>query len=148
MSFEKLPSEIFVQVLECLPSSFFRQDLHRLHITKRWYECAYPVLFRDLEFTATSLHQFITAVRTYPRVAAQLRHVRSMTTTLHGFDDWASPRLLPEFSAVNLDVVNDWTSALNRDLGLLARLLPRLVRLEKRADVARRLHGQPDEPRL
>ncbi|KAH6620634.1 hypothetical protein B0J18DRAFT_202974 [Chaetomium sp. MPI-SDFR-AT-0129] len=58
-----LPSEIWLMVLECLPPSFFQQDIGRLAVSKRWYSLAFPAFYPRIEFT--------------PRVISRLVHRKS-----------------------------------------------------------------------
>ncbi|KAK4042776.1 hypothetical protein C8A01DRAFT_44269 [Parachaetomium inaequale] len=59
----RLPSEIWLMILESLPPSFFQKDIRRLALSKRWYSLAFPAFYPRIEFT--------------PRVISRLVHRKS-----------------------------------------------------------------------
>lgn len=52
-----LPPEILNQIFGECGASFFRRDIRRLTVCKRWLTFAHPVLFRRLKLSQKSLHR-------------------------------------------------------------------------------------------
>ncbi|KAK4112797.1 hypothetical protein N656DRAFT_836830 [Canariomyces notabilis] len=59
MQLLQLPPELLLHTFEYLGSAFFREDLSRLTISRRWYDFAWPTLVRNLELTSKSLVKFL-----------------------------------------------------------------------------------------
>ncbi|KAJ6786120.1 hypothetical protein PWT90_02476 [Aphanocladium album] len=93
-----------------------------------WYFQAWPVFLQELSLDAASLHGFAQRIRK-GSIASMETHIRHINISLAGFDDWASPRLLPRYSTANAAFVKDWTAQLNKDLSILARVFSKLTNL-------------------
>lgn len=52
---EKLPAELVARVFEYIGSGFFRHDVRRVAISKRWYEFARPLLLGHVCVSVSSL---------------------------------------------------------------------------------------------
>jgi hypothetical protein len=59
MALMRLPSELLLLILESLGPKFFREDVGRLTISKKWLDLAWGVYARDLQLTESSLGKFI-----------------------------------------------------------------------------------------
>ncbi len=56
-----LPQELLLRILALVKSIFFRENLRRLTIAKRWFPVAMEVLFTDVVITFPALRQLMTA---------------------------------------------------------------------------------------
>ncbi|KAJ3492584.1 hypothetical protein NLG97_g5291 [Lecanicillium saksenae] len=125
---DNLAPEILAQIFHYLGPAYFHEDVRRLTICRSWYHQARPVLLQELNLDTASLHKFAQRIRR-GSINSMGVHIRRITISLQGFDDWASPRLLPRYSAANAALIKDWTSQLNKDLGILARVFSKFANL-------------------
>lgn len=99
----QLPLEILLLILECLPGSFFQQNLSRLVISKQWYSFAFPVFYSRIEYT--------------PRVISRLVHGKSQPLME------VRTKLCKTARSVNIvlegDAVNRDTSCFNTSANLI-----------------------------
>ncbi|KAI9900185.1 hypothetical protein N3K66_004447 [Trichothecium roseum] len=94
MSFDQLPAELLLRIQYHLGSSFFREDLSRLHVSKRWLACAQEVIAKDLTFSVDSLKRFVEAISSQGERLSTNVHHRTKTVELK-FDrlvDWSKLR--------------------------------------------------------
>lgn len=130
MSLSRMPPEILLHILALLGSAFFRQDAGRLLVSKWWYQIAWPVLLRDLDFSAESLQNFVLASKREGMIDLIQDHVVTVNLGLDGFEDWHAARHDTEKSGIDLHVVDTWTFELNSSLAALASMLRRCTRLQ------------------
>ncbi|KAM4057361.1 hypothetical protein HRG_004176 [Hirsutella rhossiliensis] len=106
MSLNRLPAEILLYIFRLLGSAFFRQDLHRLLISKWWYQLAWLVFLQDLDFSAESLQNFIIASKREGMIGSIENHVVTVSLGLDGFEDWHSAQNGAEPSEIDFHVVD------------------------------------------
>lgn len=148
MSLHRLPPEILLSILRLLGSAFFHQDVRRLLVSKRWYQIAWPVFLKDLEFHTESLERFILASKRAGMVRSVQEYVMKATLTLDGFENWhsaCSTLSATKSSEIDFEVFNMWTSELNGYIAALAGILQQCTRLQHL-----RLEARPErhDPRL
>lgn len=133
----ELPPELLSHILEFLGPDYFRQDISRLTVSKRWFTLAWPILVSRLELTAASLK--VLAGNDAAILRRSLPHITTIELSFRGF--------VPDAAQVDSHdadsessvaaAVNVWTIQLNSDLVNLAALLrqcPRLRYLKLRAE--------------
>ncbi|KAK0651193.1 hypothetical protein B0T16DRAFT_453695 [Cercophora newfieldiana] len=54
-----LPPELWLMILDYLPPSFFQENLGRLTLSKRWYDLAFPIFLRRLEYTPKVISRIV-----------------------------------------------------------------------------------------
>jgi len=79
----QLPSEILLHILGHVGASFFRQDISRLCVSKRWYNLAWLIQAQDLHMTLQTLPQFLANDETFGRIRTR---VASVNLVLHFLD--------------------------------------------------------------
>ncbi|KAK2874960.1 hypothetical protein FQN49_001911 [Arthroderma sp. PD_2] len=120
MNLLELPSELLLYVLEYVGASFFRDDLDRLTICKRWYHLAHVVFETDIKLPTRAMTRLVT----YPALSTKLQlfkhSLKTLSIELSGFNDWEC------ISASTLEDGDDrlyldrWTRELNKNLLKLA----------------------------
>lgn len=100
-----LPSEIWLMVLECLPPSFFQQDIGRLAVSKRWYSLAFPAFYPRIEFTPRVISRVVH--RKSPAMdqsrAMLCKTLRCVDIVLDGLPE--QPPSLPDENEYDTDLV-------------------------------------------
>ncbi|KAK2599070.1 hypothetical protein QQS21_005476 [Conoideocrella luteorostrata] len=142
MSLQLLPLEILLQIFLLLGSAFFRQDARRLLVSKWWYQLAWPVLLQDLKFSDDSLLKFVLASNKVDFVRSIQHHVRTVSLSLDGFEDWHSAQSglgSMEIFGIEFYAVNTWITQLNGRLTALASILQQCTRLQ-----SLRLEARPE----
>ncbi|KAM5439477.1 hypothetical protein MferCBS31731_004574 [Microsporum ferrugineum] len=120
MSLLDLPSEILLWVLECLGASFFRDDIGRLTVCKRWYGVAHHIFYADIELQAGTLSKLF-AHPSLPTRAHLFKHsLKILTVELRGFMDW-NRVCIQDLDDGNIQpYIDSWTSSINNNLSKLA----------------------------
>ena len=55
----QLPAEILLQILDCVGSSFFREETARLTVCKQWFQHARLIYFKDLDLPQKTLERMM-----------------------------------------------------------------------------------------
>ncbi|CAM1501084.1 Fc.00g102460.m01.CDS01 [Cosmosporella sp. VM-42] len=134
MSLLRLSPELLLHILSYLGAEFFRQDVRRLTISKRWYVTAWPMILQDLRLSVSSFRPFVIFSKQKGMRDAIQRHVAAVEIGLTGFDGWQSAEVdagetesTPRTSY--FDMVNQWTSRMNDSLADVAVILQRCDKL-------------------
>ncbi|KAK0667270.1 hypothetical protein QBC41DRAFT_228903 [Cercophora samala] len=77
----KLPPEILIQIFDHVGSRYFRSDLSRLTVCKRWNQFAHIVCSRQLYITPRILRQMVLS----PYVESSLHLMETLDLELEGF---------------------------------------------------------------
>ncbi|GAB1318211.1 hypothetical protein MFIFM68171_08421 [Madurella fahalii] len=133
----ELPPELVSHILGFLGPDFFRRDISRLTVSKRWYALAWPIFVSHLELTTTSLKTLMRddgtlLKRGLPHITAVGLSFRGFVPETDGPDSHGAESELSATAAANI-----WTIRLNCDLVNLAASLqecPRLRCLKLRAE--------------
>ncbi|KAI9150392.1 hypothetical protein HJFPF1_10158 [Paramyrothecium foliicola] len=84
---DNLPQEILLSILGYRGSSFFREDVTRLTVSKRWYRAAWLVFARDIELTNGSLIHLLDdqaiISRVQPVLKSAVLHLEMPATNDH-----------------------------------------------------------------
>ncbi|KAF5009189.1 hypothetical protein FDECE_4554 [Fusarium decemcellulare] len=141
MSLLRLPPETLKQIFDHIGSSFFRQDLGRLTICKKWFEFAGPSLFTCIPLSQETLRRLIcsSVTKTPSRLKESLE---TLELELGGYQAWTSAlrrRQDPQESiALNAPAPNEafrdnpveaWVKVLDNDLTQLATIAQQSRRL-------------------
>lgn len=75
-----------MMILECLPPSFFQQDIRRLALSKRWYSLAFPIFYPRIEYTPRVISRLVNRKsKSLDRSRAMLRKsLRCVNIVLNG----------------------------------------------------------------
>lgn len=95
MSLEALSQEIWVNILSHVGTAYFRQDVQRLTVSRKWYNIAWPVLFQDCEFTSESLVTFLGKCKNKGFRELIQRYLQSVHLSLNGFTSRRLPSSSP-----------------------------------------------------
>lgn len=123
MTLLQLPPELLFYILCYLGPDFFRQDICRLTVSKRWYDSAWKIFARDLQFTARSLkwftHDEAVVIRSQP-------YITTVKLDLEGYE-FLRPLSTDRRGTKpdSADAVDEWTTQLNLSLLQLATMLQR-----------------------
>ncbi|KAJ4309093.1 hypothetical protein N0V84_011712 [Fusarium piperis] len=135
MSLLRLPPETLKQIFDHIGSSFFRQDLGRLTICKKWFEFARPGLFKCITLSQETLRRLICSSVT--KTLALLKNSQeTLDLELGGYQAWISTRHRrqdpQESIALNAAALNEalrdnpveaWINVLDKDLTQLATIV-------------------------
>ncbi|KAF5001051.1 hypothetical protein FDECE_11066 [Fusarium decemcellulare] len=128
MSLQDLPPEILLHIFGWLGSAFFRQDIRRLLVSKRWYQLARTVLLQDLSFSAVTLREFVAAFKAEDAIASLQNY--PITARLC-FDGFTEADVLRRVTSNPVSERRDeWFVELNNHLTQLAIILGRCSNLE------------------
>ncbi|KAK0704668.1 hypothetical protein B0H67DRAFT_603733 [Lasiosphaeris hirsuta] len=91
MSVSRLPPEIWLLILECLPPSFFQEDIRRLALSRRWYSLAFPTFFPRIEYTPKVISRLVNRKsKALIKARAVLRKsLRTVNIVLDGMAPWS-----------------------------------------------------------
>ncbi|KAL1875135.1 hypothetical protein VTK73DRAFT_10272 [Phialemonium thermophilum] len=121
MALLELPPELLCMILGCLGSEFFRQDVSRLAVSRKWYYFARNSLLRDLRLSEISLRKFTSdeAILTLCKA-----HVSVVVISLEGHQN-PNPLWTLEAGEISTNVPepDEWTNELNYSLEKLADML-------------------------
>lgn len=123
----KLPSEILLEIIKHLKADFFREDLRRLSLCKRWYRLSRPILARDLSIPIQSLRHFIEPLKDDPTKRFVQEHLKELSLNFDlirdcaflGWTTRSSPR----------DRLPRWRPTLLKDVATLYKTAPDFPRL-------------------
>ncbi|KAK3324098.1 hypothetical protein B0T19DRAFT_443537 [Cercophora scortea] len=127
-----LAAELLLQILEDLGPEFFRQDIRRLAICKRWHALAWPTFIAELNLSSSSTLR-LTYISKRSAFLTPLRHsVKTARLSLQGDNDSSfcssanplnHPKALESYfqDEVTLD---ERSARLNAPLHALASILP------------------------
>lgn len=115
----KLPPELLLIILGCLGPKFFRQDIGRLTVSKKWLDLAWRVHVRDLQLTESSLGKFIEGEAVFARCQPYVVTVKLCLQGHNKFPSRSSSTDPPQ------SVPDEWASHLNSSLTKLATALQR-----------------------
>ncbi|KAF4435311.1 hypothetical protein FALBO_17460, partial [Fusarium albosuccineum] len=141
MSLLRLPPETLKQIFDHIGSSFFRQDLGRLTICKKWFEFAGPGLSKCITLSQETLRRLIcSSVAKTPSLLKD--SLETLDLELGGYQAWISTlhrRPDPQESiALNAPASNEapgdnaveaWIKVLDNDLTQLATIVQQSRRL-------------------
>lgn len=91
MPVSRLPPEIWLLILECLPPSFFQEDIRRLALSRRWYSLAFPTFFPRIEYTPKVISRLVNRKsKAWNKARAMLRKsLRTVNIVLDGMAPWS-----------------------------------------------------------
>lgn len=107
MSLDALSQEIWVNILSHVGTAYFRQDLRRLTVSRKWYNIAWPVLFQDCEFTSESLVTFLGKCKNRGFRELIQRYLQSVHLSLNGFTSRRLPSSSPSTGPSDPSVPTD-----------------------------------------
>ncbi|KAI1441524.1 hypothetical protein F5Y02DRAFT_294216 [Annulohypoxylon stygium] len=133
MSLLRLPPEILTQVMDHVGSSYFRHDLGRLTVCKRWFIFARIACFNNLQYSQKTLRRLLSSQDVERSLLAIKGSLEILDLELKRFEDWSSiPEPLSNPQDANIwDIfiwggdlgrvlLADWTTVLDNDLAQLA----------------------------
>ncbi|KAF2183367.1 hypothetical protein K469DRAFT_690114 [Zopfia rhizophila CBS 207.26] len=86
MSLLRMPTELLLQILGCLGSSFFCEDPRRLAVSRQWFLLARKVFLEDVRLSPKSLEQLLYNP-SESRLAALKQNLRSIDLQLNGLEN-------------------------------------------------------------
>ena len=86
----ELPSEILVQVMDYVGSAYFRKDLGRLSICKKWFTFAHAALFKQLRLSPKILRRLLSSRDAEKSLHLIKENLTVLQLNLKGFEDWSS----------------------------------------------------------
>lgn len=154
MSLDALSQEIWVNILSHVGTAYFRQDVRRLTVSRKWYNIAWPVLFQDCEFTSESLVTFLGKCKDKGFRELIQRYLQSVHLSLNGFTSTKLPSSSPSTDPSDPSVpTNDaetrqnaweWTGQLGDNQVKLADILKGCKKLHSLGLVAKPEGRDPD----
>lgn len=129
----QFPPEILKNIFAQIGSSFFREDLSRLTVCKRWFDFALPACFKCIKLSQETLRSLVNSgtIEKGPvlkgsleTLQLELRGYQSCSST-SSFQEHAQQSELLDSSVHEAPVDNPattWIAALNNDLAQLAVL--------------------------
>ncbi|KAJ3492585.1 hypothetical protein NLG97_g5292 [Lecanicillium saksenae] len=130
MSINNLPPEVLAQITGWLGHRFFRKDVARLTVSKKWYALARPVLFQTLDLGAFSLHRLAQKIGKRA-IDTVFSHVIEINLHLQGCDDWI-PLAEGDGSFDQVQrIADNWTYRLSGDLYILGKTMQRFTKLRR-----------------
>ena len=133
MSLLRLPPEILIQVMDHVGSSYFREDLGRLTVCKRWFGFARTACFKDLQLSQKTLRRLLSSRDVGRSLLLIKDSLEILDLKLKGFEDWSSipePQSYPQngnaLDASSWDgdpvraLLAAWTTVLDNGLAQLA----------------------------
>ncbi|KPM43764.1 hypothetical protein AK830_g2790 [Neonectria ditissima] len=145
MSLFRLPSENLDQIFDLVGSSFFRQDLSRLTVSKQWLEFAHRACFKYISLTEENIQLLPSSEGAIYNSALQPSYLKSLDLSLklRGYQYWLSqqapqPALesehldgyVPNNLAPELASIRIWAEAMNHGLTQLATMIRRTGALQ------------------
>ena len=109
----ELPAELLLLILDDLGSTFFRQNIRCLTLSRRWYHLAWQIFVRDLRLTASSVRELVNNDRLFQRCRP---YIVTAELFLNGIPEWRTSKR----HEIELDTVYKLTCELNMSLVLLA----------------------------
>lgn len=146
----QLPPETLKQIFGYCGSSYFQQDSRRLSISKRWFEFALPVCWKDLALSAKTLDRLTTSGISccFKRLESNLQ---SLTIRLGGNQELPTSKTINDENTATShgsqshgagNQPSDWISKLNPSIEKLIMPLKSSHKLQ-----TVKLHAKPLPPR-
>ncbi|KAF4947778.1 hypothetical protein FGADI_10172 [Fusarium gaditjirri] len=156
MSLLRLPPEILRQIFDQLDSSFFREDLGRLSVCKKWFDFALPACFKCITLSQKTLRHLIISTATQKPLSLE-SNLETLDLHLRGYEYNTSPPYPQNAQESNLRPpalrirVSYWIKrrrTLNNDLDKLAIIAQQSRRLRTlRVRAWKSPWGHPLSPR-
>lgn len=123
----ELPSETLIQVMDYVGSAYFRKDLGRLSICKKWFAFAHAVFFKQLRLSPKILRRLLSSRDAEKSLQLVKENLTVLQLELKGFEDWSS---IPDLQLHPTDIcgvlgntmLTTWTAELNDDLTKLTNV--------------------------